>query len=75
MWHHKDELPNFKYNCEKCPYATNIWKSSKEHAYVHEPNRPYVCDYCGNGFRTINSLNAHKLIHTGEDTYGYNIVF
>lgn len=74
MWHHKDELPNFRYNCDKCPYATNTWKSLKEHSYVHEPNRPLLCLICGNGFKSMSSLNSHKLIHTGEEIINYNIV-
>lgn len=72
IWHHKDELADFRYNCNKCPYATNIWKSYKEHGFVHEENRPYQCTICGNGFKSLGSLNSHRLIHSGEEMLNFN---
>lgn len=73
MWHHKDELPNFRYNCNKCPYATNSGKSLKDHFLVHDENRPYRCCTCGNGFKSLSTLNSHRLIHTGEEMFSFNV--
>lgn len=67
MWHHKEMLPEFKFNCYKCAYATNIITHFKRHASVHDIRRPLQCDVCGNRFTTKNSLGSHMLIHTGDE--------
>ncbi|KFM60648.1 Zinc finger protein 234, partial [Stegodyphus mimosarum] len=66
MWHHKSEIPPFRYNCKKCPYSSNVSSNFQAHAQVHFPNRPFRCDICGNRFKALSSLNNHYLIHTGE---------
>lgn len=66
MWHHKSEFPALRYQCEKCPYASNISSNLQTHMQVHLSNRPYQCSVCGNRFKALSSLNNHALIHTGE---------
>lgn len=66
VWHHKDELPRFKFYCSKCPYATNVGKNFSNHALVHDESRHFMCHVCGNRFKASGSLNQHMLVHTGE---------
>lgn len=66
IWHHKTEFSEFKYSCEKCPYASSNLTSFKRHSNVHDESRPYACSQCSNRFTALNSLNHHYLIHTGE---------
>lgn len=67
IWHHKNELPGFIYNCEQCPYGSNKLSNMKKHLAVHNPNRPYSCFICGNRFQTLQTFKGHQLIHEGED--------
>lgn len=69
IWHHKDELTSFKYNCPECPYASNAYTSFKKHRFVHDTQRIYFCSVCGNRFLAMSSLGTHMLIHTGEKRY------
>lgn len=73
IWHHKNEFPNFKYNCELCPYATNEMTNYKNHSAVHDSLRPYQCNVCGNRFKALSSLNNHVLIHNGEQGHAFGI--
>lgn len=66
MWHHKNEFPPFKFNCNQCAYATDFKSSLVTHKNVHSPDRPHKCSYCGNGFKALSSLNNHVVIHNGE---------
>lgn len=72
IWHHKLIFSAFKFNCSKCPYATNVLTHMKRHASVHDAERPYQCTTCGNRFTALNSLNNHMLIHTGEELNLFN---
>ncbi|GBM88706.1 Zinc finger protein 724 [Araneus ventricosus] len=66
LWHHKLELQPFRFNCDKCPYASNVKSSMSTHAQVHSADRAFKCQYCKNGFTTLRSLSNHVVIHTGE---------
>ncbi|KAF8793678.1 Zinc finger protein 676 like protein [Argiope bruennichi] len=66
LWHHKSELQPFRFNCDKCPYASNVKSSMTTHAQVHSANRAFRCQFCKNGFTTLRSLSNHVVIHTGE---------
>ncbi|KFM60646.1 Zinc finger protein 480, partial [Stegodyphus mimosarum] len=67
MWHHKEKLAPFKYNCTQCPYSTNTASNFKRHSGVHKSSQPYECHICGNRFATFKSLSVHVVIHTGEN--------
>lgn len=67
VWHHKSDLPRFKFNCTKCPYGTDVGKNFSNHSIVHDESRPFYCTICGNRFKATGSLNHHLLIHTGEN--------
>ncbi|KAF8793677.1 Zinc finger protein 92 like protein [Argiope bruennichi] len=66
MWHHKSEFPPFRHNCNRCPYSSNVKTSLVNHEVVHFEDRPFKCKFCGCGFKALNSLNHHVIIHTGE---------
>lgn len=74
IWHHKNEFPQFKYNCKDCAYATNELTNFRNHANVHDSSRSFSCDICGNRFRALNSLNNHILIHNGEKVHSFRVV-
>lgn len=78
MWHHKSDVV-YRFNCTKCPYATDKKTNFTGHSLVHQPDRSHWCYVCGNGFTTSSSLNKHLIIHNGENNscliwmkkYGY----
>ncbi|PRD24723.1 UNVERIFIED_CONTAM: zinc finger protein [Trichonephila clavipes] len=72
LWHHKSLTEKFRYNCEKCPYATNSSKHFQNHYLMHDPSRILSCQFCGNRFMKQVNLDRHILIHTGESLFsGY----
>lgn len=75
MWHHKEMCPSFKYNCDSCPYSTDIITHFKRHAPVHDPKRPFQCKICNNRFTAMSSLNCHMLIHSGEQAVYFGVPF
>lgn len=69
IWHHKNEVPRFKFNCSQCPYASDESTPFKRHLFVHDVSRKYCCNVCGNRFLAKHSLGSHMIIHTGEELY------
>ncbi|XP_055682118.1 zinc finger protein weckle-like [Lutzomyia longipalpis] len=53
--------------CEK-KFAKKFILQSHIHA-MHIGDKPYVCEECGNSFRTISALNQHQTIHSDERPY------
>lgn len=74
IWHHREILPSFKYNCDQCPYGSNELTNYKKHALCHDMSRPHVCKVCGNRFKALQSLSTHILIHYGEDSHNFNFL-
>ncbi|XP_055927465.1 zinc finger protein 726-like [Argiope bruennichi] len=88
MWHHKSEYPPFKFNCNKCPYASNAKSSLVTHELVHSEDRAFKCEFCGNRFKALRNycktcdkwfpshalLSKHKLWHHKSECprYRYN---
>lgn len=67
IWHHKETLPQFRYNCHYCPYGTNNPTNFKKHYVVHSEDRAFKCKVCYNRFASQASLNQHLIIHVGEN--------
>ncbi|KAH8311261.1 hypothetical protein KR044_005267 [Drosophila immigrans] len=60
----KDKADNA---CSYCPKLFTTPGALKRHVmFIHENVKPYICDCCGKGMKTIAALNEHKLVHTDE---------
>ncbi|XP_060650502.1 zinc finger protein weckle [Drosophila nasuta] len=60
----KDKADNA---CSYCPKLFTTPGALKRHImFIHENVKPYICDCCGKGMKTITALNEHKLVHTDE---------
>ena len=59
-----------KFACIQCnkTFCTN--NRLKGHVLIHSGERPYICEQCGQPFRSKEGLKSHtKFIHTGEKNY------
>lgn len=59
-----------KFACIQCnkTFCTN--NRLKGHMLIHSGERPYICEQCGQPFRSKEGLKSHtKFIHTGEKNY------
>ena len=54
--------------CEICSKEFANVKSKNRHLRIHaySDKRPFVCDYCGNSFKTEHALKSHERTHTGD---------
>ncbi|EDV94729.1 zinc finger protein weckle [Drosophila grimshawi] len=68
--HFRSHLPSkdkTKNACSYCPKQFTTAGALKRHIMcIHENVKPYICDCCGKGMKTITALNEHKLVHTDE---------
>lgn len=52
------------FQCQMCPYSTNIQRSFKLHLCNHHGTdvgpKTYVCEVCGKGYSTRGGLNVHR---------------
>ncbi|KAH8420907.1 hypothetical protein KR222_009082 [Zaprionus bogoriensis] len=63
----KDKADNA---CSYCPKLFTTPGALKRHIMcIHENVKPFICDCCGKGMKTITALNEHKLVHTDECPY------
>lgn len=63
----KDKADNA---CAYCPKLFTTAGALKRHVMcIHENVKPFICDCCGKGMKTITALNEHKLVHTDECPY------
>lgn len=66
MWHHKPPIL-YKFNCQDCPYSSNIKTNFQRHLNAHNADKPHWCEICHNGFDDFGKLRNHMVIHTGEE--------
>ena len=59
-------LVGFKYKCHLCDYVARKKPTLATHMIRHTGVKPYICQECGKGYNTANSLKQHSKIHTGE---------
>lgn len=54
--------------CDLCNFKTpSLSKLTNQHRGIHGDDRPFVCEYCGKGFKTSKQLRTHKTFHTTSD--------
>lgn len=71
--HAKDKTEN---TCPYCPKFFTTAGALKRHVTcIHENIKPYICDCCGKGMKTLTALNEHKLVHTDECPFECPICF
>jgi len=61
--HKATHLTKKRFNCSNCDYGTNRKHSFKEHTFKHTTDRPHACDLCDMAFKSIKTLNTHKIVH------------
>ena len=59
------KLPEHKqFACDQCDKKFISASSLKTHMICHQTERPFICERCGNTFKTQHILNRHtKTIH------------
>ncbi|XP_064468133.1 zinc finger protein 99-like [Ornithodoros turicata] len=51
--------------CDQCNFRTySLSKLENLHKRIHGDERPFLCDTCGKGFKTVKQLRNHKVVHT-----------
>lgn len=63
LWrHHKMDME--LYSCDKCEYKTySLAKLNNVHRLIHGEEKPFLCDFCGKGFKNPKQLRNHKIVH------------
>ncbi len=55
---HTGEKP---YQCHMCDHRSRSWQARHDHILVkHNDKKKYICDWCGEGFKTNTKLWRHK---------------
>ncbi|XP_055712280.1 zinc finger protein 184-like isoform X1 [Phlebotomus papatasi] len=58
------------YSCPHCDKKFNHkYKIPSHIRAMHTDDKPFVCEECGNSFKTRGALNAHQISHTEERTF------
>ncbi|KAF7988628.1 hypothetical protein HCN44_001201 [Aphidius gifuensis] len=57
------------YACDLCNYKTpSLSKLINQHRGIHSDDRPFICEYCGKGFKTNKQLRTHKIFHKNNNS-------
>lgn len=66
LWQaHKIDMELYK--CDQCPYKTPSYsRLTNIHRGIHGKARPFLCDICGKGFKTVKQMRNHKNIHKAK---------
>ena len=66
LWQaHKIDMELYK--CDRCPYKTPSYsRLTNIHRGIHGKARPFLCDICGKGFKTVKQMRNHKNIHKAK---------
>lgn len=55
------------YSCDLCPKSFSRKSGILQHKQVvHNDNRPFFCDICGNKFKTKQMLHKHQATHSED---------
>lgn len=62
LWQkHKIDMELFK--CDLCSYRTPSYsRLTSIHRGIHGTAKPFLCDICGKGFKTVKQMRNHKVI-------------
>lgn len=56
------------YACDLCNYKTpSLSKLINQHRGIHSDDRPFICEFCGKGFKTNKQLRTHKIFHKSNN--------
>lgn len=63
--------------CQNCDRVFNSKQSLREHINdvhkVEKPQKTYMCEICSKVFTRVNTLNQHRITHTGEKKFSCEI--
>lgn len=60
---HKNEK---RFECKVCKMRFNLKSHLKRHEFTHLKERPFICQLCGNSFKTKEGLGFHMKRHDGS---------
>ncbi|XP_011313910.1 zinc finger protein 62 [Fopius arisanus] len=56
------------HTCDLCNYKTpSLSRLINQHRGIHGDERPFVCEYCGKGFKTSKQLRTHRTSHKSDE--------
>ena len=56
---HEGPMPK-NHKCDRCEYAFDTKYKLERHKVVHSNVKPFECDWCGQKFTQVGSMNKHK---------------
>ena len=61
----REHDPNYErqHTCDVCGVSTHTDAKLKLHRLTHSELKPYICQHCGKGFKTLKQCKRHMGIH------------